>query len=95
MLPPEYEELDAYRLEKDWSWDELSRATVRARCGLPIKTLHHLIRRAQIMVPRDRTLYKIRKFLIWIEDNDGPALKRARVMLAKMKAKQNGDRVSA
>ena len=61
---PEYAELDAYRLSKDWTWAELSAAMGRAGITMPLRTLHYLLRQAPADAkPHDRTLYKIRQFL--------------------------------
>lgn len=83
LLPREFAELDAYRLEKDWSWNDLSRAFIRARIDFPLRTLAHLVRTAGYTKPRDRTVYKIRKFLIWAEENDAAAFKRARAYVER------------
>jgi len=70
-LLPEIAELDAYRLEKDWTWEQLSAAMGRANIPMSPRTLHYLIKRAPADAkPLDRTLHKIRKFLVAMHEAD-------------------------
>lgn len=84
---PEYAELDAYRLEKDWSWAQLAEAMKAAGAPVTAANLHFLCTRAvagkmtpvkrQPKQPQDRTIYKIRKFLGYVHENDIQAHRRA------------------
>lgn len=53
--------LDALRLEKDWSFRELSADMARLGVTVSSQTLHQLIADREVK-PYDRTLYKIRKY---------------------------------
>jgi hypothetical protein len=57
----EIDELNAIRLDRDWSYQELADDMEAAGHGVPSKTLHALL--TQRPKPYDRTLYKIRKYL--------------------------------
>jgi hypothetical protein len=82
MRPPEYAELDAYRLEKHWTWKQLAAAMRDADCPLSGRTLYHLLRRAHVDErPLDRTIYNIRKFLAHVRATDGAALERAGALM--------------
>jgi hypothetical protein len=63
MPLPECAALDQYRLEKDWTFDELAAAMSRAKLGIPARTLNYLLRSPGSIRPLDRTLFKIRKYL--------------------------------
>jgi len=83
MREPEFAELDAHRLEHDWTWEELAAAMERARTPVAARTLHYLCKR----LPEDghaldRTLYKIRKYLEGVRVAD----KRAAARRAKVSA---------
>jgi hypothetical protein len=65
MPEPEFAELNAYRLERDWTWPELAADMERHRVGVSPRTLHYVCKR----MPADghaldRTLHKIRKYLV-------------------------------
>ena len=82
MRPPEYAELDAYRLEKNWTWAQLSGAMRDADAPLSGRTLYHLCKRAHSDErPLDRTIYNIRKFLAHVRATDGAALARAGTLM--------------
>jgi len=71
MPLPEIAELDAYRLEKDWTWEKLSEAMRRTNIDMSPRTLHYLVKRAPADAkPLDRTLHKIRKFLVAMHEAD-------------------------
>jgi hypothetical protein len=56
--------LDQYRIERDWSFEELATAMARAKCVISKRTLHYLCKRLPADGnPLDRTVYKIKKFL--------------------------------
>lgn len=68
---PECAELDAYRLENDWTFEQLASAMKLTRlgprggtCFIPMRTLHYLLKQMPPnAAPRERTLYKMREFL--------------------------------
>jgi hypothetical protein len=61
---PEYEELDAYRLQKDWTFEELAQAMARVGVHMSPRTLHYLVKRSKPgSHPLDRTLFKINTYL--------------------------------
>jgi hypothetical protein len=56
--------LDNYRIERDWSFEELATAMKRHKCVISKRTLHYLCKRLPAEAnPLDRTVYKIKKFL--------------------------------
>ncbi len=64
MLLPECAELDAYRLARDWTFQQLSDAMREIDINLAPRTLHYILKRAPVgHRPLDRTLYKINLFL--------------------------------
>jgi len=79
MRPPEYAELAAYRLEKDWTWDQLAAAMGEAGVPMSPRTLTHSLRHDAR--PYERTLHKIRKFLAHVRATDGAALQRAGALM--------------
>jgi hypothetical protein len=61
---PEMAELEAYRLDRDWSWIKLSEAMAKRGVKMSPRTLYHLLKRAHPDErPHDRTLHKIRLYL--------------------------------
>lgn len=83
MRPPEYAELNAYRLEKNWTWRQLAAAMSEADAPLSHRTLYHLLKRAHVDErPLDRTIYNIRKFLAHVRATDGAALARSNTLTA-------------
>jgi len=73
MPSPEFAALDAYRLDHDWTWQQLANAMAKAECAVPYRTLHYLVKRApRNAKPLDRTMHKIRKFLELIADEKKP-----------------------
>lgn len=69
-LPPEYLQLIELRLERDWSWRYLQDRMERAGCPVSFGTITYMrsrngqdVSRLRWTGPRERTLYKIRKFL--------------------------------
>jgi hypothetical protein len=73
-MVPEIAALDECRLEYDWTFKQLSHAMAVADVRFSPRTLHYLIKsphlktkrgRSRSAVPRDRTLFKIRKFLMY------------------------------
>ena len=80
---PELAELNAYRLEKDWSFEQLTTAMRRAKIEMSPRTLHYLIRRAPVdSKPLDRTVHKLRKFLAHVRVHDAAVARRSRAFLA-------------
>jgi len=71
--------LDAYRLAKDYSWPQLASAMKKQHCWIPSRTLNYLMKRPPDH-PRDRTLFKMRKFLSWARREDREAMFRARAI---------------
>ena len=72
-LSPELQDLDAIRISNDWSWVQLSIAMAAAGFPVASRTLHYLVKGAggdAVHEPRDRTLYKIRKFLAYQQPID-------------------------
>jgi hypothetical protein len=64
MPRPEIAALNTFRLEHDWTFDQLAAEMARAKCPIPSRTLHYLIKRSpRDARPLDRTLFKIVKFL--------------------------------
>jgi hypothetical protein len=59
----ELRELNAIRLDHDWTWAELSAAMAKAHVEISPRTLHHLIKGPAAGKPFDRTLHKVRLFL--------------------------------
>lgn len=67
-VPPEYDQLIAMRLDRDWSWAYLEQQMNLAGCRISARTLTYMRTRDGRLLkptwePYDRTLYKIRKFL--------------------------------
>lgn len=76
---PEFRDLDAYRLEKDWSWTDLAKAMKAANYPVSMRQLHFLCTDAtDDHRPRDRTIYKIRRFLDHLRSYDREVLNTAR-----------------
>jgi hypothetical protein len=74
---PECVELDAIRLDRDWTWAQLAAAMKRAGVDVSPRTLHYILKRApEDSKPLDRTLYKIRKFLKHIRATERRRLSR-------------------
>jgi hypothetical protein len=64
MKFPEFEALDRYRIQRDWTFEQLAAAMKKAKVPVPLRTLHYLLkRRPAHAVPLDRTMYKIHTFL--------------------------------
>jgi hypothetical protein len=64
MPLPECLELDAVRLQKNWTWAELAEQMKRVDLAMSPRTLHYIVKRMPPdATPRDRTLFRIRKFL--------------------------------
>jgi hypothetical protein len=83
MPDPEFAELDAHRLEHDWTWDELAADMARANATVSARTLHYLCKRLPPDAHAlDRTLYKIRKYLERVRAGE----KRAEVRRRKVSA---------
>lgn len=61
MLPI-FRRLNAHRLEHDLSFPDLAAEMRKAECRIGTRTLHTLLTKDD-QKPRDRTLYKIQKFL--------------------------------
>lgn len=57
---PELAAVDAYRLKNDLTWGQLSDQMKRLGIALPFRTLHFCCAHDSA---RDRTLFKVRKFL--------------------------------
>ena len=63
-MQSEFAALDAYRLDRDWTWQQLAEDMAAHNVAIPARTLHYLCKRApKNAKPLDRTLHKIRKFL--------------------------------
>lgn len=60
--PSELRALDAYRLDRDLTYKALSDEMSAADCPIELRALHKLLR-TDGLVPHDRTLNKVRKFL--------------------------------
>lgn len=68
MLLPELIALDDYRVRHDWSWRELAIDMTRAGVDCSPRTLHYLVKVAPPRArPLDRTLYKIRVYLKFVQ----------------------------
>ena len=64
MAFPEIAALNDYRLEHDCTWLELSAAMAEVGIHISPRTLYHLVKaNPPERKPRDRTLYKLRRFL--------------------------------
>lgn len=84
MPEPEFAELDALRLDRDWTWLELSNDMKRI-IGAEVspRTLHFLCRRLPVNGHAlDRTMHKIRKYLAHVR----AAEKRAEARRRKVSA---------
>lgn len=57
------EQLATYRLEHDLSFEQLAAEMDDAGCPVRSRALHLLLTKRVRTAPRDRTLYKIRRFL--------------------------------
>jgi hypothetical protein len=78
MPRPEIAALDAYRLEHDWTFDQLAEAMDRAHCAIPARTLHYLLKRLpRDAKPLDRTIFKIKKFLKLMQQSEARRAARA------------------
>lgn len=78
----ELAELDALRLDRDWTWAELSAAMDARGVEMSPRTLHYLLKRAPAQAqPLDRTLHKIRTYLATVKAD---ARRRARRRKAKI-----------
>lgn len=64
----ELKALDAYRLTHDLSFRALETEMIAAGCPVDSRTLHVLLRSNRDITPRERTLYKVRRFLTIIAD---------------------------
>jgi len=74
----ECRQLEAYRLAKDFNWEQLSASMKRRRTQIPPRTLEYLCKRApEGSCPRDRTLWKIRIYLSWARKADPDGMRRA------------------
>lgn len=63
--------LDRYRLERGWSWQQLSDAMARLNIELSPRTLHYIVKGAPVgYQPHDRTLYKIKRFWKRMRDTE-------------------------
>jgi len=63
-MTPEVEALNAYRIEKDWSFQQLSQAMTNVGCAISRSTLYELcVRNPEGRRHFDRTDFKIRRFL--------------------------------
>lgn len=57
-------QLEAFRLDRDWTWAELADHMAEKGIQMSPRTLHYLLKRAPRGArPLDRTLNKIRKYL--------------------------------
>lgn len=64
MLPDIRTDLDRYRVESDWTWEQLSHDMRRHRIIMSPRTLNYICSRAPAdYQPRDRTLHKIQLYL--------------------------------
>jgi len=64
MMLTEYEKLESYRIDRDWTWDELAHDMAEKGCQIPARTLHYLLKRAKRTArPLERTLHKLRQYL--------------------------------
>jgi len=75
MRPTEYAALDAYRLEKDWTWPQLAAAMAEAGAPISSRTLYLLLKSDH--AGYDRTLHKVRRFLAHVRATDTAAFERA------------------
>jgi hypothetical protein len=83
MPPPEFAELDTYRLDRDWTWAELSAAMGERDIQMSPRTLHYLLKAAPADAkPHDRTLHKIQKFLAHTRQASQRRARRARKQIA-------------
>jgi hypothetical protein len=60
---PELEQLNAIRLDRDWSIPKLAAAMGKAGYPVSARTLHYLLTGIGTHQPYDRTLHKIRNYL--------------------------------
>lgn len=72
--------LAAYRLEHDLTFDALAAELAAADCAVPARVLHLALTRRLRTGPRERTLYKIRKFV------DGIGRRRTRAKRRRARA---------
>lgn len=64
MTPdPYFRRLNAYRLERDLSWESLAAEMHEAGCGVKARSLHVALTGRLQVGPRERTMYKIRRFV--------------------------------
>jgi len=62
-MQAEYAALNALRIDRDWTWDQLADEIEKAGAGkISSRTLHYLLTRPDTNA-RDRTNHKIRVFL--------------------------------
>jgi len=68
-MPDEVQRLNAYRKEKGWSFKRLAQAMANVGARISPSTLNHICKREDDDDVRlhDTTLYKIRKFLIHVD----------------------------
>ena len=55
--------LVTYRLEEDLSYSELAARMSEHGCSMPMRTLYYILKSRLVTKGRDRTLYKIAKFI--------------------------------
>jgi hypothetical protein len=66
-MPPEFQQLNQWRLERDWTWNELALYMGAPRAGftsvhISPRTLAYLLTRDDAK-PLDRTVFKIVRFV--------------------------------
>jgi hypothetical protein len=60
-------ELDQERLKHDWTWDQLAGQMRVAGLPMSARTLHYLLKHHDSdRRPHDRTVYKVRRFLLYL-----------------------------
>src|SRR3954451_3229697 len=68
---PELQQLDTYRLDRNFSWQDLGAELTRRGCDVSYRTLHYLIKRApEETLVRDRTLHQVRKFMALVHEEE-------------------------
>lgn len=69
----EFVALEAYRLERNLDWLRLSLEMAQARAAVPPRTLYYWCkdRAPRGTVPLDRTMHRVRKFLVDVVEPSG------------------------
>ena len=88
-MEKEFLDLDAHRLDHDWSWSQLAEAMHDAGIEFAARTLHYLCKRQPADAhARDRTLHKVRKYLAYVAAAEKRAADRRRRKAAAAAARE-------